>query len=229
MFDNTWDYTRRSDQEEGTYRNIHLDYNSEGATNDGNKYNLEESINFLPGYALGHINFEAEGLKEHASFLIMKPSDYLYVLEADIDGQPKLVLTCVRNPELEFCEDWQKVGHFMISVWQSDEKDCISVIDDRMNSWADACYVPESDTWLRDNHLFDADITSREWKLVEIDEARDSKDDEAHDSKDDSDRSDEMAEESGRTIADFLEDMFDGATHVSAFGAATLAMMIAHF
>jgi len=75
VFSNTWDYTRRSDQEEGTYRNIHLGYDFEGATNDGNEYNLVESINFLPGYALGHINFEAEGLKEHASFLIMKPSD----------------------------------------------------------------------------------------------------------------------------------------------------------
>jgi len=55
------------------------------------------------------------------------------------------------------------------------------------------------------------------------------KDDKAGDWKDDSDRGDEMAEELGRTIADFLEDMFDGATHVSAFGAATLAMMIAYF
>jgi len=117
----------------------------------------------LPGYALGHINFEAEGLKEHASVLIMKPSDTLLILEADIEGQPKLVLKCKRNNETEFCEDSQQVGYFDISVWQSGDRDCITLIDTRMNSKSNACYIPESDTWLRENSLYGAEKTEDEW------------------------------------------------------------------
>lgn len=108
VFSKTWDYTRRSDQEEGTYRNVALDYDFEGMTNDGYEYNLEESINFLPGYALGDINFEAAGLNDtHANFLIMKPTDFVYILELEVEDQPKVVLKCIRSPGKDQCEDSQ--------------------------------------------------------------------------------------------------------------------------
>jgi len=87
----------------------------------------------------------------------------LYVLEADIEGQPKLVLMCVRPPGNKFCGDSQEVGDFMFSVWQDEEKDCISFGDNRTEGWADACYFPESDTWLRENNLFDTEKTRSEW------------------------------------------------------------------
>lgn len=87
------------------------------------------------------------------------------------------------------------------------------------------CHWLESDTWDRSNGLYYARTTGEKWSLSG-DGHNDWNDDNKHA---DSKEGDEMADEWGNSISDFLDDMFDGATHVSAFGVATLAMMMALF
>ena len=164
VFSKNWAFTDRS----GAERDLLLEYTFEGTTKEeGAEYMLWENINFLPGYAEGHVYLYADVVGEvFATFRILKPDDYFTSVTIFL-GEHKEYLWCTKEAVTATCSDKLRIGEFDLELRSTPESDCITLTDTRMDSWASACLFA-NDTFARENSLYDGTYDQRTWNLTEV-------------------------------------------------------------
>lgn len=166
VFSKNWAFADRS----GAERDLLLDYSFEGTTKEeGAEYMLWENINFLPGYAEGHVYLYADVVGEvFARFRILRPNDDFTSVAIAADEQQAVDLWCSKEAVTAACSDKKRIGEFDVELRSTLESDCITLTDTRMDSWASACYFNANDTFVRENSLYDGTYDQRTWNLTEV-------------------------------------------------------------